>query len=38
MKMELRETVCVGMDWVTLAHDRDQWKVHVNMAMNLCIP
>jgi hypothetical protein len=26
------------MDWIDLAQDRDQWKVLVNMVMNLQVP
>jgi hypothetical protein len=38
IKMELRETVCGGMDWIDLAQDRDQWRVLVNTVMNLQVP
>jgi hypothetical protein len=27
-----------GMDWIDLAHDRDQWRALVNMVMNLWVP
>jgi hypothetical protein len=27
-----------GMDLVHLSQDRDQWRVLVNMVMNLCVP
>jgi hypothetical protein len=27
-----------GMDWIDLAQDRDQWRVLVNMVMNLHVP
>jgi hypothetical protein len=26
------------MDWIYLAQDRDQWKVHMNTVMNLRVP
>jgi hypothetical protein len=26
IKMDLREIVCDGMDWIDLAEDKDQWK------------
>jgi hypothetical protein len=33
--MDLREMGWDGMDWIDLAHDREQWKALVNAAMNL---
>jgi hypothetical protein len=33
IKMELREVVWVGMDWI--AQDRDQWKALLNNAVYL---
>jgi hypothetical protein len=38
IKMDLREIGCDGMDWIDLAHDRDQWRTVVNMVMNLRVP
>jgi hypothetical protein len=38
IRMDLREIGWGGMDWIDLAQDRDQWKVLVNMAMNLQVP
>jgi hypothetical protein len=35
IKMDLREKGWVGMDWINLAQDRDQWKAPVNTIMNL---
>jgi len=29
---------CGGMDWIKLAQDRDRWRVHMNVVMNLQIP
>jgi hypothetical protein len=38
IKIDLRETGWVGMDWIDLAQDRDQWRALVNTAMNLRVP
>jgi hypothetical protein len=38
IKMDLREIGWDGMDWIDLAQDRDQWRVLVNMVMNLRVP
>jgi hypothetical protein len=38
IKIDLREIGWDGMDWIDLAHDRDQWRALVNMVMNLRIP
>jgi hypothetical protein len=38
IKMDLRETGWVGMDWIELAQDKDQWRALVNTAMNLRVP
>jgi hypothetical protein len=27
-----------GLDWSDLVQDRDQWRAHVNMEMNLRLP
>jgi hypothetical protein len=34
IKMDLREIGWVGMDWIDLAEDRDQWRALVNTVMN----
>jgi hypothetical protein len=34
-KMDLTETGRGGMDWITLAQDRDQWRAFVITVMNL---
>jgi hypothetical protein len=34
----VREIELVGMDWIDLAEDRDQWKALVNTVMNLLVP
>jgi hypothetical protein len=38
IRMDLREVGWVGMDWIDLAQDRDQWRVSVNTVMNLRVP
>jgi hypothetical protein len=38
IKMELRETGWVGMDWIDVAQDRDQWRALVNTVMILRVP
>jgi hypothetical protein len=37
-EMDLREIGWDGMDWIDLAQDRDKWRAHVNMVMNLWVP
>jgi hypothetical protein len=36
-KMDLREIGWAGMDWIALALDRDQWRVHVNAVKSLLV-
>jgi hypothetical protein len=38
VKMDLREIGWGGVDWIDMAHDRDQWRALVNTAMNLRVP
>jgi hypothetical protein len=38
IKMDLREVVWDGIDWIDLAQDRDQWRPLVNTVMNLRVP
>jgi hypothetical protein len=38
IKMDLRNIIWGGMDWINLAQDRDQWKALVNTVMNLRVP
>jgi hypothetical protein len=35
IKMDLREIGWVGVDWIDMAEDRDQWRALVNTGMNL---
>jgi len=37
IKMDLWEVAESG-DWMELAQDRDRWRAHVNMVMNLRVP
>jgi hypothetical protein len=34
----LKEIRWLGMSWIYLAQDRDQWRALLNMAMNLLVP
>jgi hypothetical protein len=38
IKMDLKEIGWGDMDWIDLAHDRDQWRALVNTVMNLRVP
>jgi hypothetical protein len=38
IKMDFRAIGWVGMDWISLAQDRNQWRVLVNTVMNLRVP
>jgi hypothetical protein len=38
IKMDVREIGWDGMDWINLAHYRDQWRALVSAVMNLQVP
>jgi hypothetical protein len=38
IKMDRREIGWGAMDWIELAEDRDQWRVHANTELNLRVP
>jgi hypothetical protein len=38
IKMDLREIVIDGANWILLAQDRVQWRAFVNTVMNLQVP
>jgi hypothetical protein len=35
IKMDLREIIWGGIDWIHLAHDRDQWRALVSTITKL---
>jgi hypothetical protein len=36
--MDLQEVGCRGIDWISLAQDRDRWQALVYTVMNLRVP
>jgi hypothetical protein len=38
IKMDLKKTGWGDVDWIDLAHNRDQWRALVNTVMNLRVP
>jgi hypothetical protein len=38
IKMHHKEIGWVGMDWIDLAQNRDQWRALVSTVMNLRVP
>jgi hypothetical protein len=38
IKMDLREIGWGGINWIDLAQDRDQCRVHLNTRMNILVP
>jgi hypothetical protein len=38
IRMDLREIGWGDINWIDVAHDRDQWRALVNTVMNLRVP
>jgi hypothetical protein len=38
IKMDLKEIVWGGVDWIAMGHDRDQWRALVNTVLTLRVP
>jgi hypothetical protein len=38
IEIELAEVGCVGVYWIHLAHDRDQWRAVVKTLMKVSVP
>jgi len=38
IKKDPQEAVCVSVDWMELAQDKDMWWALVNAVMNLRVP
>jgi hypothetical protein len=38
IKMDLLEIGWGGVDWISLAQDRDKWRALVNAVMSLLVP
>ena len=37
-RWDTQQVICVGMDWIDVAQDRDRWLTLVNVVTNLRIP
>jgi hypothetical protein len=38
IKIDLREIGWVGVDWIDVAQNRDQWRALMNTVLNLRVP
>ena len=38
IKMDVKEVVCGGIDWIDLAQVRDMWQALLTAVMNLRVP
>jgi hypothetical protein len=38
IKKDLQEVGCGGMEWISLAHDRDRWLARLNAVMKFRAP
>jgi len=38
IKKDLQEVRCEDMDWIELAQNKDRWRGHANVVMNLWVP
>jgi hypothetical protein len=38
IRIDLREIGWGGMDWISLAQDRDQWRALLSTVLNLWVP
>jgi hypothetical protein len=38
IKMDLREIIWGGIDWIDLAQDMEEWRALMNTVMNLRVP
>jgi hypothetical protein len=38
IKMDFREIIWDGVNWIDMVQDRDQWRALVNTVLNLRVP